>query len=152
NSLLQINDSILNNGIIEAFTVSGNTPLLEIHITGDVSGTGAIEIFNLAMVEIGGSVSFGQKVFLEVQQCRLILDNSLNATFDGLITGTALGTQITETDLIDLKDLQFTATMSASVLSQTATTTTIDFTNGTANVTLTFSGNYTDSWAFANDG
>ena len=150
NSLLQINDSVLNNGIIEALNVTGSTWLLEVDIAGNITGTGSLEISNKAILEIDGTVSSGQTVFFEEDKGELILGNS--HAFSGLIAGHALGEDLHDQNLIDLKDLQYVLGMHVSSSVYSAGVTTITFTNGTDSVTLRFSGDFTgETWHFSQD-
>ena len=51
---------------------TGSSSVAVVDITGNITGTGSIEIFNNAKLEIGGSVSSGQTVTFEVSNgaCR----------------------------------------------------------------------------------
>jgi hypothetical protein len=101
---LQIDDNVLNNGIIEAGS-SGSNSASAVTITGSISGTGSIELFNNATIEIGGAVSLGQTVTFEAAggNSMLILDDSHH--FQGKIVGlTEFPTESLENQ-VDLKDL-----------------------------------------------
>ena len=58
---LQIDDNVFNNGLIESGNTGGSSVAV-VNVTGNITGTGSIEIFNNAKLEIGGSVSSGQTV------------------------------------------------------------------------------------------
>ncbi len=152
-STLDIDDNVTNFGVIAALAAVGSA-IATVDITGNVSGTGSLEIFNKASLEIGGSVSSGETVFFENGQSKLILDTSKQ--FSGLITGSSLGVQLTSNDLIDFKDLQFISGHMSETVTYDSTTniSTVVFSDGTlANTTILLSGNYTnDSWVFTSDG
>ncbi|QQO18220.1 DUF4082 domain-containing protein [Bradyrhizobium diazoefficiens] len=80
----------------------------------------------------------------------LVLDQS--AKFHGLIAGSSPGAPLSPGNLIDLKDLPFTSSMSATVhYDNSSNISTVDFSNGAANVTLLFSG-MDLNWNFKSDG
>ena len=127
-------------------------------IKGNVSGTRTFEISDKAVLEFEGSVSgqltngsfSGITVSFVTGNGELILDHS--AQFHGLIASSSPTTPLTPNNLIDLKDLAFTSSMSASVQYNGASNiSTVNFTNGSANVTLWFSGN-NSNWTFQSDG
>jgi large repetitive protein len=66
---LQIDDNVLNNGLIEAGNSASNSAAV-VTIAGNITGTRSIELFNHATVEIGGSVSSGQTVTFGTPGCR----------------------------------------------------------------------------------
>ncbi|MGB9117736.1 beta strand repeat-containing protein, partial [Bradyrhizobium sp.] len=142
---LQIDDSVLNNGLIEA----GNTAL--VNVTGNITGTGSIEIFNNAKLEIGGSVSSGQTVTFGVPHgtvataATLILDDSHD--FKGTIVGLTENSNENLENHIDLKDLAFRAgNMHVSFADGVVTVS-----NGIDHVTLNVSGNSSGSFELAAD-
>ncbi|MEJ2377248.1 MAG: hypothetical protein P8Y71_18190 [Pseudolabrys sp.] len=160
-STLEIDDDVINSGIIAALAASGSA-IATVNVTGNITGSGSIQIFDLANVEINGSVSgqvvsttySGQTVYFEDGQGKLVLDQSTQ--FSGLITGASLGAELTPYDLIDLKDFSYTAHMSATASYDSASDiSTIVFSDGTTSndVTLKFSGDYTYvGWTFSDDG
>ncbi|MCK1590070.1 DUF4082 domain-containing protein [Bradyrhizobium sp. 169] len=80
----------------------------------------------------------------------LVLDQS--AQFHGLIAGSSPGAPLSPQNLIDLKDLPFTSSMSATVnYDNSSNISVVDFSNGAANVTLLFSG-MDLGWNFKSDG
>ena len=152
-----VEGDVLNNGTVEVAAFLGNR-IATGAFKGDVSGTGSFEIGDQAILEIGGSVSgqlldgsfSGITVSFETEAGTLVLEDSAN--FDGLITGPWPGGSLSSGNLIDLKDLTFTSSMSASVhYDTTSNISTVDFSNGAANVTLLFSG-MDLNWKFKSDG
>jgi hypothetical protein len=129
------------------------------HWTNSSGGsTGSFKISNNAVLEIGGAVSgqlmngsfSGVTITFDSGSGELILDHS--AQFHGLIATSSQGTPLTPNDLIDLRDLAFTSSMSASVnYDSTSNVSTVNFSNGSANATLLFSGN-DQNWTFKSDG
>ncbi|MCK1716791.1 DUF4082 domain-containing protein [Bradyrhizobium sp. 141] len=96
---------------------------------------------------MGGSVSgqfsngsfSGITVSFDTGTGTLVLDQSAN--FHGLIAGSSPGAPLSPGNLIDLKDLPFTPSMSATVhYDNSSNISAVDFSNGAANVTLLFSG------------
>jgi hypothetical protein len=103
---LQIDDNVQNDGLIQAGS-SGSNSAAVVHVTGNITGTGSIDLFNHATVEIGGSVSSGQTVNFESAGggSLLILDDSHD--FHGTITGlTEFSTESLENH-VDLMDLAY---------------------------------------------
>ncbi|MCA1362864.1 DUF4082 domain-containing protein [Bradyrhizobium sp. IC3069] len=152
-----VEGDVLNNGTVEVGAFLGNRiPTGEFR--GDVSGTGSFEIADKAILEIGGSVSgqflngsfSGITVSFETETGTLVLDQSAN--FHGLIAGSSPGAPLAPGNLIDLKDLPFTSSMSATVhYDNSSNISTVDFSNGAANVSLLFSG-MDLNWKFESDG
>ncbi|MEY9589551.1 VCBS repeat-containing protein [Bradyrhizobium yuanmingense] len=152
-----VEGDVLNNGTVEVGAFLGNRiPTGEFR--GDVSGTGSFEIADKAILEIGGSVSgqflngsfSGITVSFETGTGTLVLDQSAN--FHGLIAGSSPGAPLAPGNLIDLKDLPFTSSMSATVqYDNSSNISTVDFSNGAANVSLLFSG-MDLNWNFESDG
>ncbi|MCK1676436.1 DUF4082 domain-containing protein [Bradyrhizobium sp. 150] len=98
---------------------------------------------------MSGSFS-GITVSFETDAGNLILDHSTQ--FHGLIGSSSPDRPLSAGNLIDLRDLSFTSTMSASVhYDSSSNISTVDFGNGADNVTLLFSGN-DPNWTFASDG
>ena len=156
-TVFTVNGDVTLDGLIEAGPFSGND-ISTIDIKGDVTGTGTIEISNKAVVEIEGSVagtlvngSFsGITVFYDNGLGTLILDHSQD--FHGLISGSPAGAPLSSNNLIDLKDLAWTATMSAQASYNADTNiTTVGFYNGTTTVTLSFLGRDVN-WHLESDG
>jgi hypothetical protein len=109
---------------------------------------GSFEIANNAVLEIKGPS--GKTVTFDTGNGELILDRS--AQFHGLIGSSSPSTPLSPNDLIDLKDLPFTSSMSATVHYDTAANiSTVDFSNGSKTVTLQFSGQDLN-WIFKSDG
>ncbi|MDE5442480.1 DUF4082 domain-containing protein [Bradyrhizobium sp. CSA207] len=98
---------------------------------------------------MNGSFS-GTTVSFDTGSGTLVLDQS--AKFHGLIAGSSPGTPLSPENLIDLKDLPFTSSMSATVhYDNSSNISVVDFSNGAANVTLLFSG-MDSNWNFKSDG
>jgi hypothetical protein len=133
-------------------------PNVYLDVTGAITGIGKILIDSGATLEftLGSEVAPGatdsQMIYFEHGAGKLIIDDC--GKFGGVITGTAIGTQLTPTDLIDLAQLPFVGgSMSVSISYNSGTNiSTVTFSDGinANNVTLHLSGNYTDStWSFA---
>jgi hypothetical protein len=130
-----------------------------VDITGNITGTGSIEIFNNAKLEIGGTVSAGQTVNLEVSSGHgeLILDNSHN--FNGLIIGLVeVSTPAPEgsENYIDLKDFKYVQghMLATAAYHSNNNTTTVTFSDGGSStaVAILLSGNFAGAdFEFAND-
>ena len=105
---LQIDDNVLNNGLIQSGT-SGSHSSAYVDVTGNISGTGSIDIFNNSTVEIGGSVSSGQTVTFGSAGAAgtLILDDSHD--FHGTISGLVEADPESAENHVDLTDLTYTA-------------------------------------------
>ena len=156
-TVFTVNGDAVDNGLIEAGPFSGNN-ISTIDIKGNVSGTGAIEISNKAVVEIEGAVSgtqvngsfSGILVYYDNGQGTLILDHSKD--FHGLISGSSTGAPLSSDNLIDMRDLAWTSSMSAQAQYDQATKiTTVDFTNGATTITLSFLGKDLN-WNLQSDG
>jgi hypothetical protein len=131
---------------------------VHLDVTGPITGIGKFWIDSGTTLEFdfGGNVAPDttscQTICFEQGAGRLIIDDC--GKFAGLITGTDIGGHLTSTDVIDLAQLPYVeGSMSASVAYNSATNiSTITFSDGISsnNVTLHFSGSYTDSaWSFA---
>ncbi|WP_168212815.1 MULTISPECIES: FecR domain-containing protein [unclassified Bradyrhizobium] len=155
---LTLNSASLSPAIIDGGTVADYGTIYVINtvdISGNIIGTGAINIANLAELEIGGSVASGNTVLFTGVQGELILDQSNQ--FFGLITGSSVGTLLTLDDQIDLRDLSFNSnhmSTTVSYSSNVSTVTFIDHTDaGDISVQIRLSGDYTNQgWLFTNDG
>ncbi|WP_407180092.1 DUF4082 domain-containing protein [Bradyrhizobium sp. STM 3562] len=111
-------------------------------------GSGSFQIANNAVLEIRGAST--ATVTFATSNGELILDHSAN--FHGVIGSASPTTPLSPNDLIDLKDLAFTSSMSASVHYDSATNiSSVDFSNGSKTITLQFSGQ-DPNWIFASDG
>jgi Domain of unknown function (DUF4082)/Cadherin-like domain len=122
-------------------------PLAQSTTLTSTSVPGSFEIANNAVLEIKGPS--GRTVTFDTGNGELILDRS--AQFHGLIGSSSPTTPLSPNDLIDLKDLPFTASMSASVhYDSAANISTVDFSNGSKTVTLQFSGQDLN-WIFKSD-
>ena len=159
------NDGILqetaNATFIGPITDNGTIivdPNVHLDVTGPITGIGKFWIDGGTTLEFdfGSKVVPGttdsQTIGFEQGAGKLIIDDC--GQFAGVITGTDIGTHLTSTDLIDLTQLPYAeGSMSASVSYNSGTNiSAITFSNGISsnNVTLHFSGNYTDSaWSFA---
>jgi hypothetical protein len=154
------NGDTLVSGPMTNFEAPSNHLL---YIAGDITGSGSIEVLNNATLELGGSVASTQTTLSFAQgddeddgdngggaTGTLVLDHS--STFSGVISGLEDAHQ-----QVDLKDLPFTAGMTASTsLANDHTNTALVVTNSTGqSVTLTLAGdpsNYTHSeWDFHQD-
>ncbi|WP_247372018.1 DUF4082 domain-containing protein [Bradyrhizobium sp. 18] len=147
----------LNNGTVEVGAFLGDR-IATADFKGDVGGTGSFTISDNAVLEIGGSVSgqfsngsfSGITVSFDTGAGTLVLDQSAN--FHGLIAGSSPGAPLSPGNLIDLKDLPFTSSISATVhYDNSSKISAVDFSNGAANVTLLFSG-MDLNWNFKSDG
>jgi FecR protein/Bacterial Ig-like domain (group 3) len=159
------NDGILqetaNATFIGPITDNGTIivdPNVHLDVTGPITGIGKFWIDSGTTLEFdfGSKVAPGttdsQTIGFEQGAGKLIIDDC--GQFAGVITGTDIGTHLTSTDLIDLTQLPYAeGSMSASVSYNSGTNiSTITFSDGISsnNVTLHFSGNYTDNaWSFA---
>ncbi|MBM7481764.1 VCBS repeat-containing protein [Bradyrhizobium sp. USDA 3686] len=146
-----------NDGNVKLGSFSGER-VAAADFKGDVRGSGDFAISDKATLEIGGAVSgqvlsgsfSGITVSFETDAGNLILDHSTQ--FHGLIGSSSPDRPLSAGNLIDLRDLSFTSTMSASVhYDSSSNISTVDFGNGADNVTLLFSGN-DPNWTFASDG
>ncbi|MDA9391120.1 hypothetical protein WN73_10555 [Bradyrhizobium sp. CCBAU 45394] len=147
-TVFTVKGDVVDNGLIEAGPFSGND-ISTIDIKGNVSGTGAIEISNKAVVEIEGSVS-GIVVYYDNGLGTLVLDHAKD--FHGLISGSPAGAPLSSGNLIDMKDLAWTSSMSAQAQYNSDTNvTTVDFYNGATTVTLQFLGRDLN-WTLQSDG
>ncbi|MET4042698.1 DUF4082 domain-containing protein [Bradyrhizobium sp. RT6a] len=152
-----VEGDVVNNGIIDAGAFLGNR-IATGYFKGDVSGTGSFEISDTAILEIGGAVSgqflngsfSGITVSFDTEAGTLVLDQSTE--FHGLIGGLSPAAPLSPGNLIDLKDLPFTSSMTATVqYDNSSNISVVDFSNGAANVTLLFSG-MDLNWNFKSDG
>nr|WP_244550189.1 FecR domain-containing protein [Bradyrhizobium sp. cf659] len=147
-TVFTVTGDVVDNGLIEAGPFSGND-VSNIDIKGNVSGTGAIEISNKAVVEIEGSVS-GIVVYYDNGLGTLVLDHAKD--FHGLISGSPAGAPLSSGNEIDMKDLAWTSSMSAQAQYNSDTNiTTVDFYNGATTVTLSFLGRDLN-WHLQSDG
>jgi hypothetical protein len=153
---LQIDDDVLNNGLIESGSAVG-TSVAVVNVAGNITGTGSIDIFDNAKLEIGGSVSSGQTVIFEVSNgaAELILDNPQG--FQGLVKGLVEGSSEATENYIDLKGFLYNAetkVVSASFDSSTdVTAVTITDGNIADNLTIDLVGDYhKGAIEFASDG
>ena len=153
---LQINDNVLNNELIEAGSAVG-TAIAVVNVAGNITGTGSIDIFDNATVEIGGSVSSGQTVTFEVSNgaAELILDDPQG--FQGLVKGLVEASSEATENYIDLKGFSYNAetkVVSASFNSSTdVTAVTITDGNSADNLTISLVGDYhKGAIEFASDG
>jgi Domain of unknown function (DUF4082)/Cadherin-like domain/Bacterial Ig domain len=123
-------------------------PLSQSTTLTSTSVPGSFEIANDAVLEIKGPS--GKNVIFDTGSGELIIDHP--AQFRGLIGSSSPSTPLSPNDLIDLKDLPFTSSMSASVqYDSAANISTVDFSNGSKTVTLQFSGQDLN-WTFKSDG
>jgi hypothetical protein len=141
--VLQIDDDLLNNGLIESGDI-GSILLATVNVAGNITGTGSIEIFDNAKVEIGGSVSSGQTVTFEVSNgaAELILDDPQG--FQGLVKGLVEASSEAAENYIDLKGFAYTTetkVVSASFNSATDISA-VTVTNGENNLTINLVGDY----------
>jgi hypothetical protein len=133
------NDNVLNNGLIEAGNAGGSS-IAMVNVTGNITGTGLIEIFNNAKLEIGGSVSSGQTVTFGAQggliatAATLILDDSKD--FQGVIVGLVENPDEDLENQVDLKDLTYRSGHMSAHFNGSAVT----VSNGMTSVTLDLSG------------
>ena len=154
--VLQIDDNVLNNGLIQSGD-PGGTSTAVVNIAGNVSGTGSINIFDHALVEIGGSVSAGQTVTFELASgsAGLILDDPQD--FHGLVQGLVEASSDATENYIDLKGFSYTAQTMVEAASFDSVTgiTAVTLTNGSSanDLTIDLAGNYLNAYfEFASDG
>src|ERR1700733_2143025 len=154
---LQIDDNVLNNGLIESGNAVG-TSIAMVNVAGNITGTGSIDIFDNAKLEIGGSVSSGQTVTFEVSNgaAELILDDPQG--FQGLVKGLVEASSEATENYIDLKVFSYnnseTEVVSAS-FNSAADVTAVTITNGNSanNFTIDLVGDYhAADFEFASDG
>ncbi|MGY3104443.1 VCBS repeat-containing protein [Bradyrhizobium sp. LM6.9] len=152
-----VEGDVVNNGAVKAGSFPGDG-IATGKLKGDVTGTGSFEISDKAILEIEGSVSghflngsfSGIVVSFDTGIGTLVLDQS--AKFHGLIAGSSPGAALSPANLIDLKDLPFTSSMSATVhYDNSSNISVVDFSNGAADVALLFSG-MDSNWNFKSDG
>lgn len=154
---LQIDDDVLNSGLIESGN-AGGASVAVVNVAGNITGTGSIDIFDNATVEIGGSVSSGQTVTFEVSNGagELILDDPQG--FQGLVKGLVEANSEATENYIDLKGFSYnseTKVVQASFNSDTdITAVTITDGNSADNLTIDLVGDYHHKGAieFASDG
>ena len=148
---LQIDGDVLNNGLIEAGNAGDNSAAV-VTVTGSITGTGSIEIFSNAKLEIGCSVSFEQTVTFGMPggpvatAAMLILDDSHH--FYGTIFGLTENSNESLENVVDLKDLAYRADCMSAHYSDGVVT----VSNGKDCVTLNVSGNASNSFELASDG
>ncbi|WP_245474523.1 N,N-dimethylformamidase beta subunit family domain-containing protein, partial [Bradyrhizobium sp. Leo121] len=156
-TLFTVEGSVADNGIIRAGPSDGNQ-ISTVDIKGNVHGTGSLHISDQAVLEIGGAVSgqltkgsfSGIIVSFDAANGELVLDDS--AQFQGLITSSSPGAALAAGQLIDLKDLAFTSSMSTSVqYDVTSNTSKVNFSNGSTAISLLFSGQHS-TWTLNSDG
>jgi len=147
---LQIDGNVENDGLIQAGD-AGGCSVAVVDITGSITGTGSIEIFNNAKLEIGGSVSSCQTVTFAAAGGAglLILDDAHD--FHGTIVGLTDFTDFHPESLenhVDLKDLTFVSgCMSANFCNGVLTVS-----NGSDFVSLKLSGSSDPAFEIASDG
>ena len=161
---LTLNSASLSTAIIDGGTVADYGAIYVINmvdISGNIIGTGVVNIDDFAELEIGGSVSSTNTVFFTdgagSQGGELILDQSKQ--FSGLITGSSVGTLLTLDDQIDLRDLAFNLNHMSTTVSYSSNVSTVTFiehnqTGGIVDsVQIHLAGDYTNQgWKFTNDG
>ncbi len=156
-TLFTVEGSVVDNGIIRAGPSDGNQ-ISTVDIKGNVHGSGSLHISDQAVLEIGGAASgqltkgsfSGIIVSFDAANGELVLDDS--AQFQGLITSSSPGAALAAGQLIDLKDLAFTSSMSASVqYDVTSNTSKVNFSNGSTAISLLFSGQHS-TWTLNSDG
>jgi hypothetical protein len=153
--VLQIDDDVLNNGVIEAGDLGGSA-IGVVNVAGSITGTGSIDIFANGKVEIGGSVSSGQTVIFESSGGgELILDDPQD--FHGLIKVLAPAAPEGAENFIDLKGFSYNSETKVSSVSFDSTTgiTTVTMTDGNSadNLTINVLGDYYNGdIRFASDG
>jgi FecR protein len=142
-STLDLNNTTITGGAISnlgTIDVSAH-----VNATGYISGTGLIEIFDSATLEIGGAVSDGQTVTFEGLQGTLVLDDSI--AFKGVVVGLTENSNESLVNRVDLKDLEYrSGHMSADFVSGA-----VVVSNGINSVTINLSGNSSDTFALSAD-
>jgi hypothetical protein len=151
---LQIDDNVLNNGLIQSGNPGSNSGAF-VDVTGNITGTGSIEIFNNSTIEIGGSVSSGQTVTFGAPggpvatNGTLILDDSHD--FHGTIAGLTENSNESLENQVDLRDLAYLGPLLTHAhFSHSNDTVTVS--NFFDSVTLNVSGNSSGSFEVSSDG
>lgn len=148
-TVFTVEGGVVNNGTIEAGPFGGGQSST-IDIKGNVSGSGVFDIANRAVLEIQGAVSAQTTVAFGSAFGELILDHS--AQFQGVIAGPSSSAPLAPTDMIDLKDVAFTSSMSTSInYNINSNISTVSFSNGSNDVTLQFAGK-DPVWNLSSDG
>lgn len=148
-TLFTVEGGVVDNGTIEAGPFGGGQSST-VDIKGNVTGSGVVDIGNQAVLEIQGSVAKQVTVAFGSANGELILDHS--AQFQGLIAGSSSDAALAPTDMIDLKDLAFTSSMSTTInYDINSNTSTVGFSNGSNTITLQFSGK-DPLWNLSSDG
>ena len=148
---LQIDDNVLNNGLIQSGN-PGGVSSASVDVTGNITGTGSIEIFNNATVEIGGSVSQGQTVTFGAPggpvatNGLLILDDSHD--FHGTIVGLTENAVESQENQVDLRDLVYIPGLMHAHYSNGE----VKVSDFFDSVTLHVSGNSSGSFEVSSDG
>ncbi len=145
-TVFTVEGNLVNNGTVTAGPFSSNNISI-IDIKGNVSGTGALDIFNHATIEIGGPVSPGQTVTFAAAggAALLILDDSHD--FQGTVVGlTEFPTESLENH-VDLKDLKFVSGHMSAHFSNGV----VRVSNGTDFVSLKVSGSSDTAFEIAKD-
>lgn len=133
-------------------------PNVHLDVTGPITGIGKFWIDSGTTLEfdfgskVAPDTTDSQMIYFEQGAGKLIIDDC--GKFAGVITGTDIGTHLASTDVIDLAQLPYVEGSMSAAVSYNSTTdiSTITFSDGISsnNVTLHFSGSYTDSaWSFA---
>jgi fibronectin-binding autotransporter adhesin len=150
-STLLIEDNVLNNGLIASGNPGGHAAAY-VDITGSVSGSGSINIFNNSTLEIGGSVSSGQVVTFGTPGGQvatnglLVLDDSHD--FHGTIAGLTDNAVESQENQVDLRDLLYIPGLTHAHY-HNGEVTISDFFDS---VTLNVSGNSSGSFEVTSDG
>ncbi|MGB6398816.1 MAG: hypothetical protein WBF73_24525, partial [Bradyrhizobium sp.] len=141
--------NIINNaGTINGQGAAGGIQISagSLDIVGALSGTVDLAIGNAAMLELNGPASVGETVTFLGTQGTLKLDHSLTSPFVGQIANLT-GTSLVH-DNIDLADLVWTGTGSASYTANTATSGVLTVTDGSGHSEHFNLINYTGSGVF----
>jgi hypothetical protein len=151
-----INDGTINTTGTSSITTSGllsisHTGLINVqsgslNIGAAVSGTGIFTIGDGATLEFGGSVAAGETVSFLGMHGTLVLDHSLTAPFAGQISNLQ-GTALVH-DNIDLLDLVWSGTGSASYVATAATSGVLTVNDGNGHSEVFNLVNYTGPGIF----
>jgi autotransporter-associated beta strand protein len=151
---LLIDDNVLNSGLIQSGN-PGSSPGAFVDVTGNITGTGSIEIFNNSTIEIGGSVSSGQTVTFGAPggpvatNGTLILDDSHD--FHGTIVGLTANQNQSLENQVDLQDLAYLGPLLTHAHFNNSNDT-VTVSNFFDSVTLNVSGNSSGSFEVSSDG
>ncbi len=147
---LQIDDNVLNSGTILAGN-SSSSSASSIDITGSITGTGSIDLYNNATVEIGGAVSSTQTVTFENAggASTLILDDSHQ--FSGTIVGLVEASNEGMENHVDLTDLKYVSGHMHITYDDSTDVLTVTAGSDSVSLNVSDSGNFDPAFEFTKD-